>query len=193
SSAGPKTRPRKGLMPKTSKNPAVARTPMTRSAPSSRASVMLAPVEALTASNAVCSAAMSTKLPADMLPRPRSRQTSLITTRRSGSGIGSGRSTTALTALKMAVVPPMPSASEALAACRRHRVKLCLPAELRRAPVRVDPAALFHPVERGIERPVFNLQHVASALLEPARNRVAVESPVRQRLEDERFERAVQE
>jgi hypothetical protein len=38
-----------------------------------------------------------------------------MATMRSGSGYGSGRSTTALTTLKMAVVAPMPSASVRIA------------------------------------------------------------------------------
>ena len=58
---------------------------------------------------------MSTKFPADMLPRPWSRQLSHTDSTRSGAGIGSGRRTTALSALKMAVVAPMPSARVATA------------------------------------------------------------------------------
>ena len=76
---------------------------------------MVAGLTAARERNTLCSAPMSTKFPADTLPRPWSRQLSHTETTRSGAGIGSGRSTTALSALKMAVVAPIPRASVATA------------------------------------------------------------------------------
>src|SRR5436190_9756680 len=82
---------------------------------------------------------------------------------------------------------------EALPPRGRDLVELGLAAQLRHAPVSLQPAALLHAIERRVQRAVLDLQHVRGALFQPARNGVAVARCRGDSLEDQRFERAVEE
>ena len=57
------------------------------------------------------------------------------------------------------------------------------------APLGGDPRALFHAMERGVQRAVFNAQLVVGCLADPFRDGVAVHRTPRERLQDEEVER----
>ena len=56
-----------------------------------------------------------------------------------------------------------------------------------------DPAALDQPVQRRIERPLLDLQHVVRIALDGLGDGVAVRRPEQQRAQDQQVERALQQ
>src|SRR5439155_4003019 len=58
-------------------------------------------------------------------------------------------------------------------------------------PVGFDPAALFHAIERGVERPLFDGEG-PGGVFQPAGDGVAVPGTPRQGLEDQRVQAAVE-
>src|SRR5690349_7173433 len=76
---------------------------------------------------------------------------------------------------------------------RRQAVELRSPIMLADAPLRRDESPLLQLVERGIERALFHLQDVARAVLDPARDAVAMARRPGERFEDHQVERALQE
>src|SRR4051812_42792476 len=67
-------------------------------------------------------------------------------------------------------------------------VELGVASRLARLPLGLEPAAGFEPVQRGIERPLLDLQDVLRHLLEPLRDGVAVKRTERNDLQDEQVE-----
>src|SRR5262245_34304842 len=65
-------------------------------------------------------------------------------------------------------------AAEMTPAGPRQRVELRPPVVLARAPFSLNPALLLELVQRGIERPVADLQHLARDLTEALADRPAV-------------------
>src|SRR5688572_2813560 len=65
--------------------------------------------------------------------------------------------------------------------------------DVRFAPSRLDPAALLHAVEGGVERSFLDAHDVVGRFLDPARDRVAMTRPPGKGLEDEEIERALQD
>src|SRR3954463_4627909 len=72
-------------------------------------------------------------------------------------------------------------------------VELRAPVVLTNPPLGGDQSALLQLVEGRVERPFLHLQHVARAVLDPARDPVAVGRRPREGLEDHEVERALQE
>ena len=72
-------------------------------------------------------------------------------------------------------------------------VELRLPVGLGRPPLRLDPSFLFEAMERGIERALGNLQHVAGDLLDALRDRPAVHRSRGECAENEQVQRALQQ
>ena len=90
-------------------------------------------------------------------------------------------------------LPVRSFAFQLLAARARELVELCLSTGVGAAPLSLQPAAFFEPVQRWIERSLLNVQRVARHLFQPLRNRVAVQWAEGDDLEDEEVERALQQ
>ena len=82
---------------------------------------------------------------------------------------------------------------ELLASARTQAIELCFAVFLGVAPFGVEPALLFHAMERGIEGAFFDLELVACGLLDPAENGESVHRSPGERLEDEQVEGAADE
>ena len=82
---------------------------------------------------------------------------------------------------------------ELAAAERGQAVELRAAVVVRRAPLGLQQAAHFEPVQRRIQRALLDLQHVARRLLDELRDRVAVHRAAADRLQDQHVERARQE
>ena len=113
SSSAVKLRPTAGVTRSSGRKSAVAARPRTSSVLSAAVSARLTPPNAASASKRVCRARQSRKLgnECENSGQPPSGLLSHTRISRSGSAHGSGRSMTALTTEKMAVVAPTPSAS----------------------------------------------------------------------------------
>ena len=75
----------------------------------------------------------------------------------------------------------------------RELVVLGFAVVLREAPLGLEPAALFHAVEGGVERALFDLQSLVGGLANPRGGGVAVARSPLQRFEDEEVEGALEE
>ena len=91
----------------------------TRSGPSAALNVAVLALKAATCSKLVACRRQSKKLAGATENRPYCGTISLIRTSASASGYGSGRSSTPLTTLKIALVAPMPSARVRMAAIEK--------------------------------------------------------------------------
>src|SRR5262245_2875769 len=79
------------------------------------------------------------------------------------------------------------------AAGRRELVEARLAVVLRNPPFPRDEPTLLQPVQGRVERPLFNQDVLFRAVLDPLRDRVAVECIPAERFEDEQFECALQQ
>ena len=61
------------------------------------------------------------------------------------------------------------------------------------SPLGLEPAALLHAVEGGVERALFDLESLVGGLADPGGDGVAVSRPPREGLEDQEVERALEE
>jgi hypothetical protein len=111
-----KPRPSGAATPSVGRRFAVARAPRTTSGSPSPERLNRVLVSAASPSNDRTPARQSRKSGSEAVSRPIATCRPQTITRRSGSGYGSGRSSTPLTMLKMAVVAPMPIASVATTA-----------------------------------------------------------------------------
>src|SRR5262245_43899982 len=75
----------------------------------------------------------------------------------------------------------------------RQRIEARVAAGVGRRPRRAEPAALLEAMQRRIERPLLHLHDVAGHLLQPPRDRVAVDRTERDDFQDQHVERALQE
>src|SRR5262249_25939868 len=75
----------------------------------------------------------------------------------------------------------------------RQRVELRTAAILRRAPFRLNPSLVLHPVQRGIKRPLLHLQCFARDLLDALRDGPAMQRLEREYAENQQVERALYE
>src|ERR1041384_1464000 len=82
---------------------------------------------------------------------------------------------------------------ELLAPRLREGVELGLAARLVLLPLGLDEPLMLQPMERGIQRPLLDLQHVARRRLDALGNRPAVARLGGQRLQNEHVERALNE
>src|SRR5205085_4658937 len=67
-------------------------------------------------------------------------------------------------------------------------VELCLPVVFRESPLRFDPAAGLHAVERRVERALLDLEIVVGRLADPPGDGVPVPRTPRQRLQDQQVQ-----
>src|SRR5262249_45060863 len=74
----------------------------------------------------------------------------------------------------------------------RQRVKLRPPAGVGLAPLALDPAALLDAIERGVERPLLDDEHVPRRLLDALDDAVTVELAQAERLQDEHVQRPLE-
>src|SRR5262245_54356427 len=74
-----------------------------------------------------------------------------------------------------------------------QRIELGLAIVLRHLPFGVDESLLFHPVERGIQRPFLDPQYVIRKLPDPRGDAVSVIRASAQALEDQQVERALKQ
>ena len=91
------------------------------------------------------------------------------------------------------LVPPRGLGGELLTSLRREPVVAGPAIVLRRAPEGGNPATIFEPMQRRVERPVFDLEHHLGAMGDDMGNRVAVGRTHRQGLQDEQVERALEQ
>ena len=82
---------------------------------------------------------------------------------------------------------------ELATASRRQPIVPRLAIVLGYTPLGGDPRALFHTVERGVERAFLDVQLVLRGVADPFRNGVAVHRPPREGLQDEEVERPLQQ
>ena len=80
-----------------------------------------------------------------------------------------------------------------LSSIRGEPVELGFAPQLGHTPSRLDPPAALHAVERRVERTFLHEHCFAGGVFDESRYRVAVTRSARERLEDERVERAVKE
>src|SRR5579859_1408715 len=79
------------------------------------------------------------------------------------------------------------------AALSGKRIKFCLAAGFRFAPIGSEPAAVFQAVKRGIERALGDLEEVLGDLLDALGDGVAMNRTQRDDLEDEHVESSLEE
>src|SRR5262245_15351573 len=90
-------------------------------------------------------------------------------------------------------LPPPLFVFELPAAGGRNRVEAGFPAGLGGPRLRLQPFLVGHPLKCWLERPFFDSKVLAGGLMDPPRDGVAVQrSRTRQRLEDEKVQRALQ-
>ena len=80
---------------------------------------------------------------------------------------------------------------ELLASAPRELVVLCAPIVLRHAPLGLDPAAAFEPVQRRVQRAGLDVELVARDLADPRGYSPSMQRRERQRLENEEIEGAL--
>src|SRR5206468_10445920 len=88
--------------------------------------------------------------------------------------------------------PPAGLVAQPLAARRREAVVPRAAVILGCAPERSDPPAILETVERRIQRPVLDLQHLVGSLLDGVRDRVPVRGAEGQGFQDQQVERPLE-
>ena len=75
----------------------------------------------------------------------------------------------------------------------RQRVELRLSPGFAVFPLRIEPAAIFQPVQCGVERTLMDLEKILGDLLEALRDAVAVPRAERKNLQDEEVQSPLEE
>ena len=89
--------------------------------------------------------------------------------------------------------PVSGAAFELCPSFRGELVELRAPVVVGHAPLRLEPAAVLHAVERGVQSALVHTQGLARGLEDPRGDVVAVSRPEDERLEHQHIERAAEE